>query len=154
MNNQIILRAKQLAQAGQYPEALVEIARLEESECLTIDALLLKARILQLSDDDGSLDEVEAVLKEALRLDPTPQAHLEMGWFLLNVLDDPGNAHKSFEAALDAQVLVNTEILAGIALSEPSVLHESGAVETIENLTQQLVDAERLGKALNERYWK
>ncbi len=50
--------------------------------------------------DDGSLDEVKAVLKRALRLDPSSmEAHLKMGWFLRNVLDDLDNAHKSLKAA-------------------------------------------------------
>jgi hypothetical protein len=152
MNNPAMVRARQLAQAGRYAEALAEIARIEESGCLTVEVLLFKARILQLSDDDGPLEEVHGILKEAIQLDSSSsEAHLEMGWFLLNVQDDPGNARLSFQAALDARVGVNTEILTGLALSDALVLRKSEAAETIANLTRRLVDVQKLRKALEGR---
>lgn len=79
--------------------ALGAIEQLEQGQGRSPRSLVLKALCLQLSDN-CSLEEVESVLGEALALDDEyVDAHIEMGWFQLVMLDDAETAKTSFAKA-------------------------------------------------------
>lgn len=90
------------------------IASAEKSSGPSPRLEVLKATCLQLSDD-ASLEEVEGTLLRAIELDDQyVDAFVELGWFLLNVLDDREKATVAFDKALGLLQKLNGEVFRGL----------------------------------------
>lgn len=138
-----------LYEAGEFASA---IKRLEEARDIGCDcpaALVLKARALQLLDDPGPMSEISACLDEAIQIDPQyAPAHLEYGWFLLNVLDKPLEAEAQFRRSLEILRGQNTEAAIGIAKCLSEMNPQPGAQCKATVTLPDLLDSARLGDAL------
>jgi len=94
--------------------ALALIERIEARRGYSPRLAVLKARCLQLSEG-ASLEDVETALKTALSMDDEyVDAHLEMGWFRLMVLDDAEGAKPFFTKATDLLATLNSEAVRGM----------------------------------------
>lgn len=95
--------------------ALLEIQELERTAKVSPRLLVLKAMCLQLSKEDGPLEDVESALQEALSLDDEyVDAYLELGWFLYAVQDQTAQAQAAFDRALHLLRKQNFEVIRGL----------------------------------------
>jgi tetratricopeptide (TPR) repeat protein len=151
MSISVFASIRELSAGGKYSEALEKIERAEAEGLLSAELLVWKSRILQLAEDDGSLDDVEKTLLRAIELDETcVAAVVELGWFRLNVQNDAKRAFESFQAALKLQVSVNTETLTGL-LKCMQELEPNGSLEEAKlRAVRALVDETKLAEALRD----
>lgn len=151
MNDPVFDVVKELSAQGRYSDALSKIDSEESMGRHSAPLLVWKARLLQLVDDSGSLDEVENTLERAIQLDPAnAEAFLELGWFQLNVADNPSKALEFFQNATRIQVPANTDAVLGILKCkrelQPTVAPETMKSEAILNL----VDMEKIQESLKD----
>jgi tetratricopeptide (TPR) repeat protein len=146
------LRSKleQLCADEQIEEALTTIEHAQPDEGCRAELLVWKAKCLQLSDN-ATLEEVEDTLRAALAHDEDHvSAWIELGYFLLNVRDQAGDAQKAFLRALAIQSKENTELVVGLAKCakeiEPSRNHD----ELRRTLLSDLIDGDEVNAALSE----
>jgi hypothetical protein len=136
---------KQLCSERKYSEALQRIKEIERSGDVTAELLVQKAMCLQMADDNGTLEEVEQTFETALQLEPeSVQALVECGWFQLNVKDQPQCAQVLFSKALELQVSVNTEIVAGLLKCYREVSPENHSERLLTELTHSLIDESKI----------
>jgi tetratricopeptide (TPR) repeat protein len=142
-------RIKELSAACRYSEALIKLQEIETEGIVSAELLVWKARILQLVDDGGSLDEVETTLERAIELDKTCiPALLELGWFRLNVQNDSRQALQSFQAALKLQVPANTEAIIGLLKCMQELEPNNNLEEVKTRAVLALVDEMKVTEAL------
>lgn len=138
MKNPSLKTIRELWNQKDYQRVLDSVAEAEHEGLASPEMYVLKACALQLTDD-GLLEEVEAALMKALDLDPAcVDAHIELGWFLLNVKDDPIKAGHAFQTALALQVQANTEVILGLLKCAEE--REPGQASLTER-KRQLIDA-------------
>lgn len=107
-------RVRALVRAKDVCNALALIENIESRDGASARLFVLKALCLQLSED-ASLEDVEKALNAALSLDDENiDAHLEMGWFRLVMLDDAERAKASFKQAADLMARLNEEVVRGL----------------------------------------
>jgi tetratricopeptide (TPR) repeat protein len=137
--------ARTLASQSEYRDALKVIEDAEALGETSVELLLMKAKLLQLVDQDRTLEEVEMALESAIHIAPkSVEALLEMGWFKLNVRDDPKVAQKAFEAALQIQAEVNTELVLGLIKCCIELNPGSDLSGALQRAIASLVDEDRL----------
>jgi len=140
---------KELSAAGRYSEALKKLQEIEMEGIVCAELLVWKARILQLLDDGGSLEEVEKTLERAIELDKTCiPALLELGWFRLNVQNDSRQALQYFQATLKLQVPANTEAITGFLKCMQELEPNNNLEEAKTRAVLALVDEMKVTEAL------
>jgi tetratricopeptide (TPR) repeat protein len=151
MSTPILASIKELSAAGRYSEALKKIEETESKGMLSAELLVWRSRLLQLTEDGGSLDEVENTLQRAIELDETCiAAVLELGWFRLNVQNDAKRAFESFQAALKLQVAINTEAITGLLKSVQELEPNGNLEESKFRAVRELVNENKLAEALQD----
>lgn len=98
------IRRKVAREGGASEDDLDAIDDILEAEGPSVDLLILRGQLIQLVADDreDELEEAFACYQEALELDPdSAVAHEEMGHFLDDVVDDPGEALPFFRRAIE-----------------------------------------------------
>lgn len=119
-------KAENLWKAGQPAEALEILSELEESGILHPKIHVLRYFCLFTQENDLGLDEMEAQLRKAIDIDEDYlPALVELGYFKLNVLDQPIEAVDLFKRAnsvgkrlLNEGILGEARCLAEIASPE------------------------------------
>jgi tetratricopeptide (TPR) repeat protein len=123
-------RLQKRLRCGDVKSALLEIEALERTANLTPRLLVLKAMCLQLSEEDGPLEEVEIALRAALSMDDEYiDAHLELGWFLYAVQDQTSEGKKHFDEALHLLRKLNSEAIRGLLACAEELTPEESQVE-------------------------
>lgn len=141
---------QELTRENKNDAALELIRRTETVENVSPERLVWKSRMLQLVDQ-SSPEEVEATLKNAIRLDPSyAEAYIELGWFLLNVQDSPTLAYDAFRQAFELQVATNSEIVLGLLKCSKEVKLGQTASTLKDALLESLVDAKTIDEGMNE----
>ncbi|MSV36326.1 MAG: hypothetical protein EXQ47_12125 [Bryobacterales bacterium] len=107
-------QVRALVKAKDVRNALVLIADIESHRGPSARLFVLRALCLQLSDD-ASPEDVERALNSALSSDDEyVDAHLEMGWFRLVMLDDAEGAKAFFKQATGLLAKLNEEVVRGL----------------------------------------
>jgi tetratricopeptide (TPR) repeat protein len=86
------------------PDDIDAVDEVLEGEGPSVEMLILRGQLIQLVADSGpdELDEAFACYQEALELDPkSALAHEEIGHFLDDVADEPGEALPFFRKAIE-----------------------------------------------------
>ncbi len=144
-------RIKKLCSEKRYAEALALITEMEASGFVTSQLLVTKAMCLQVTDDSGSLDEVERTFVAALNIDQRcVEALVEFGWFQLNVKDDARKAESLFRKALEAQAASNTEIISGVVRCRQEVSPTESSTSLVRELKGLLVEDSKLQDIVNQ----
>ncbi len=126
-----------------YRAALSLIDAALRSEALSPRLHVLKATCLQLSEDEHTLAEVESALRDAISVDDAyVDAHLELGWYYLNVLDDAPKAKAEFERARDLLRKMNVEVTKGLSACAEELEPERDQRDLSTQIRQFLVTPE------------
>lgn len=97
----LVLLARMYREAGQLDAAGTALERALEA-APTSAAALEEQALVELARPDPRYDVVENVLRRAIAADPSrTSAHIELGKLLANVLGRPGDAARSFQAAVE-----------------------------------------------------
>lgn len=121
----VLTQVRILYQAQSYDDALAVLERYATSNELSTEMLLLKSRLIQLSET-GRYDLLEAkqCLLQALGRDAeNSKAMLELGWLCLNVFDEVTEAREYFIQALAVTRLAEKEASEGLKKCERFDLH-------------------------------
>jgi len=97
-------RAKLLSNKGDFSKALECFSLLPKETQLTIKDLLLKSRLILLSDSDCEcpIEKAEEALNQALTIDPENlETLIELGFFYSRIMDDEQKGRAFFERALN-----------------------------------------------------
>lgn len=105
MDLRIVDLRRRVAREGvASPDDIDALDDILEAEGASVDLLILRGQLIQLVAD-GRPDELEeafACYQEALELDPnSAEAHEEIGHFLDDVADEPGEAVSFFRKAIE-----------------------------------------------------
>jgi len=139
-----------LMQQNEYASALDVIRKAELSGEPTSELLVWEARLLQLGDE-GTPEEVEEILRRAIKLEPGfVEAHVELGWFLLNVQDSASLAQDAFRQALKLQVETNSEIVLGLLKCSQEISPDRVGSGLRDELIQSLVDSKSIKEGLED----
>lgn len=125
---------RRLFDSEQYEEAFRLAEKAEQSGIVNSALLVWKSRSSMLSENPTvSLDEVESWLQQAIELDDEYlPAVLELGYFYLNVMDDPRRAMPLFERARHLATENATETLIGLAECISETDSPNAALELLE----------------------
>lgn len=120
-----LTQARSLYQRQSFDDALVILERYAETNELTAEMLLLKGRLIQLSESGRyDLSEAKKCFLTALEQDAENiKAMLELGWLSLNVLDDAVKAREYFNRALAVTNTAKQDALNGLEKCENLNLH-------------------------------
>jgi hypothetical protein len=139
-----------LTRENKNDAALQLIRGIEAEGNVSPELLVWKSRILQLVDQ-SSPEEVEATLKNAIRLDPSYiEAYIELGWFRLNIQDSPTLAYDAFRHAFELQVPTNSEIVLGLLKCSKEMNLGQTASNLKNALLESLVDAKTIHEGVDE----
>lgn len=129
---------------------LDRLYEIEKSRPLDVSELVAKGRCLQVSDgDEQTLREAEQTLLQAVRLDPEyVPAMLELGWYYLNVSDNPARAEPWFKKSRELLRDLMTDAVVGEARCAGELRSKSAAIDVLRNAT--VVDRDRLRQELEE----
>ena len=121
----VLTHIRTLYQAQSYDDALIVLERYATSSELSTEMLLLKSRLIQLSDTgEHDLAEAKQCLLQALDRDAeNAKALLDLGWPCLNVFDEVGEAKEYFNQALAVTRLAEIDAIEGLKKCEDSGLH-------------------------------
>jgi len=105
MDSRIVDIKRRVAREGvASPDDIDAIDDILEAEGVSVELLILRGQLIQLVAD-GRPDELEeafACYQEALELDPrSAEAHEEIGHFLDDVAEEPGEAVPFFRKAIE-----------------------------------------------------
>jgi len=128
-----LTRIARLWEAARYDEALAAVEALLGLSPDSPPLLVMRARLAQLVDDGGpSLDDAEADLKLAAKLDPqSPVALIELGYLTYALKDDARGASPLFDEAVRRAKALLREALIG----QVKALAEAGrAAEALARL--------------------
>ena len=121
-----ITSIKTLRRQGRNDLALEEVDRLLEASPNAAHLLVMRGQLIQLQDDeDGkpTLDDAKKALKLAVELDDrSPNALIELGYYLYAVQDDTKAGAKYFQKAID----LSRELLGEALLGHAKALQELG----------------------------
>jgi Tfp pilus assembly protein PilF len=125
MISSVLTQIRLLYQRQNYEDALTVLDRYAEQSELPVEMLLLKGRLIQLSESGAhDLAEAKECFLDALKQDARSiGAMLELGWLHLNVLEDPTEARKYFNQALEVTVESQKDARNGIDKCENLALH-------------------------------
>jgi len=105
LNGRIAEIRRRVARAGSaVQDDFDELDDLQESEGPSAELLILRGQLIQLVADgrEDDLEDAFACFEEALELDPTSaSAHEEIGHFLDDVAEQPGDAASFFRKAIE-----------------------------------------------------
>lgn len=121
----VLTHIRTLYQAQSYDDALIVLERYATSSELSTEMLLLKSRLIQLSDTgEHDLAEAKQCLLQALDRDAeNAKPLLDLGWLCLNVFDEVGEAKEYFNQALAVTRLAERDAIEGLKKCEDSGLH-------------------------------
>lgn len=141
---------RSLCAAEQYSNALAAIAELKQAGFQDSALLVLEAIALQMSEgDEDGLEQAKVSLLEAAALDENhPEAHLEAGYFLLNVGDDAEAATPHFDAALSTLQSLVTEAVSGMAKCLQETEGDAAAAQFLETAARRVLDPEAIKEKL------
>jgi tetratricopeptide (TPR) repeat protein len=149
MNSLLLSQIRELCDKNQFDEAVNVIESAEPDQGCCADLLVWKAKCLQLGEKASS-EVVQDTLKKAVACDQeSSDAWMELGWFLLNVQDQPQEAQAAFTRALSIQAKANTELLTGLFRCAQE-LGTADKHEIKESLLQALVNTQDLEASLAE----
>ena len=136
----------------RYSEVLSIIEQIESRTPLCPPLLVLRGRCMQLDEDTVfELSAIEQAFRQALLIDEHySPALLELGWFYLNVLDDPREAAAFFERAIATTRFALTEEVIGMAKCLSSMKTKDAAKLFIDEIQKSLLDQSQIGRALDE----
>jgi len=138
-------RVRVLIKAKDVKAALALIDRIESENGSSARLLVLKALCLQLSDNAAPEDVVHALNGALLLDDEYVDAHLEMGWFHLVMLDDAEGAKISFGRAMDLLTKLNQEVVRGLLACDqelmPDIAPEIAKIQYQDALVRAEPDA-------------
>jgi len=150
MNQNLVKTLRKLCDEDRYDEAVATIERERPTEGCCADLLVWKARCLQLGAH-ATPEQVEHTLRDAIACDEhNASAWVELGWLLLNVLDRPQEAERTFRRALAIQAKTNTEVLVGLVKCLKEINPERSRDELEQSLHAGLVNDEEFYAALSE----
>jgi tetratricopeptide (TPR) repeat protein len=120
-----LAQVRLLYQQQNFDDALVVLGRYAAHNDLTVEMLLLKGRLIQLSESGKyDLSEAKQCFLKALEQDvESIKVMLELGWLLLNVLEEPAEARQYFNRALAVIDAAQKEARAGLDNCENLNLH-------------------------------
>jgi len=109
------------------PDDIDAIDDILEAEGASVELLILRGQLIQLVADGRpeELEEAFACYQEALELDPgSAEAHEEIGHFLDDVADEPGEAVAFFRKAIELGAGPSArdglrEVLSQLGIEEP-----------------------------------
>lgn len=108
---------------------------------------------IALQQCDGPLEEVDTTYTEAIRIGPRyADAFVEFAWYQLNVRDNPKEADRSFQQALEMQRDANTEIAIGLlkCAMELNSWNVTEPDEFRDKLIEKMVDKQKIKDALDD----
>jgi hypothetical protein len=143
-----IAKIRRLARQGAVDRALLDVDRMLAVWRDHPRLLVLKARLIQLSDsaDGPSLDDARGALGRAAEMDAGyADAWTEWGFYLLNIQDDAKRAARKFDHAIEANTLALSEAIAGRMAAA-----SDGAVELPARKRAELNKFLRVAEALVE----
>lgn len=125
MISSVLAQIRSSYQRESYDDALAILEDYAEHNELTVEMLLLKGRLIQLSES-GKYDITKAkeCFLDALKQDAKSiNAMLELGWLSLNVLEEPSEARLYFNRALAVIDAAQEEARDGLEKCENLDLH-------------------------------
>ncbi|UPG89458.1 hypothetical protein L2Y96_18990 [Luteibacter aegosomaticola] len=116
MINETLDKVRELYASKQYDAALSTLDRYKEAQELTAEMLLLKGRLIQLSEGNvHTLNDAKECFLSVLRQDKeNVNALLELGWLFANVLDDPEEGRRYFSKAVEKCAELREEAIKGL----------------------------------------
>lgn len=135
-------RALACYQSGEYVEAYRLVGQLLATFPLSVDLLLLRARLIQLLEEadltvypSATLDLVQESLQTATTLAPrNAEALNEFGYFALNVRDRASEALEQFQSA---ERVAATDLLEAL-VGQLKCLQELGDTESLERIKRKI----------------
>ena len=120
MINETLDAVRDLYASKSYDAALIELDGYEKEHELTAEMLLLKGRLIQLSESGARpLVEAKQSFLSALRQDrDNVSALVELGWLCTNVLDEHEAGRRYFLEALKKCDVFRDEATRGLKSSE------------------------------------
>ena len=120
MVNELLERVRDLYQVKKFDEALTELAVYEQQYDLSSEMLLLKGRLIQLSESGSRpLSEAKQCFLDVLRLDKNNMSALiELGWLCVSVLNEYEAGREYFLEALMKCDAFRDEATKGLKSSE------------------------------------
>jgi hypothetical protein len=139
-----------MRKSGDYSASLHHVEDLlsRESSTWLPYLLVLRAELIQLieaPEDHWTLESAEINLRGATILDPgSVDARAELGWFLNNVMDKPGDALPYFEEALSLCLKQLESTLLGRVGCIEDLHGAKAALRAIEDAAKILPNSERV----------
>ncbi len=121
----------------EYDAALRAIEQLGQAQEFSPDILVLKANLILLVSSPGlyELKDAEEAYHRALELSPdNADAHLDLGYFYLNILDNPSSAQPHF---LQAEQLLREAYVKAIVAVGESIAELEGSHAATEHLVRE-----------------
>ena len=139
-----LAEAMALRNEDKFDRALKRVEELQKAWPGNAQLLILWGRLVQLQDDPThTLNEVKRALQQAIELDKdSPEAAIELGFFLDGVEDDPLGAAKAFAQGIAAARHHLIEDLLGQAKAFIQLDRREDAIRSLVE-AHQLADAER-----------
>jgi len=137
-------KARELSQNGEYSKALECFSLIPKGVKLGIKDLLLKARLILLSDNSGKsvLAAAEHCLNTALTIDPDNlETLIELGFYQWRVMDNKKAGRAFFDKALCISRKCLQEALEGLREIEETEIekgNKSGQIERFESILKNL----------------
>jgi tetratricopeptide (TPR) repeat protein len=134
----------------EFDKALSEIAKIEQDHELAPNILVSKGDCIQLGS--GSvyvLSDAEAAYKRALEIDPEHiEAHIELGFFYLNIMNEGDKALPYFENALSLARSKITQAVEGMATCLSETKSPREALDFIERAIENTIDKDKINKTI------
>ena len=143
--NEILSKIRKYIKEKKYEEAFNILENAEKKNILCPELLILKARILQLSNfGEYDLTDIEKIYKRALLIDENYiNTLIEIGYFYYAVLDNNKLAEKYFKKALRKCKKQMTEIVIGLTKCKEEYSIEN-ALNFLENVRFQTLEFSKL----------
>ncbi len=130
-----IAKVRRLWRQDRYDLALVEVDRLLELSPNNPYLLVQRGELIQLQNGDEelpTLEDAKAALVSAVALDPdSPNALIELGYFVYAIEDDAKTAAKHFEKAVKLSADLFAQALVGHAEALSELGQETKAARLI-----------------------
>lgn len=152
MKNEIE-QIKALYREQKFKEALALIETIEKRDSVCPDIFVWKGRCIQLADENipYQLADAEKAYQAALDIDDEYiPAIIDLGYFYLRVIDDPGRGKSFFEKAIALQKDIITESVVGMAECLSEIEAKTVALNYLTTVSDSLLDASKLEELAKE----